>query len=84
MRAVAEAVIKLAHKEKPAPRSATKDDDLMARIRSRQSKEIVIGLAGAVGCNLKDVYAELKRNFEFSGYEVRLIKVSDEWHLLNR
>ncbi|WP_208537679.1 hypothetical protein, partial [Pseudomonas aeruginosa] len=34
--------------------AADKRGDLMQRIRSRQSKELVIGLAGAVGCNLKD------------------------------
>jgi len=49
----------------------------MQRIRSRQSKELVIGLAGAVGCNLADVYSQLKRQFENFSYDVRLIKVSE-------
>ncbi|WP_223696337.1 hypothetical protein [Pseudomonas aeruginosa] len=57
--------------------AADKRGDLMQRIRSRQSKELVIGLAGAVGCNLKDVYSQLRRQFENFGYDVRLVKISD-------
>ncbi|MBG6669009.1 deoxycytidylate deaminase [Pseudomonas aeruginosa] len=57
--------------------AADKRGDLMQRIRSRQSKELVIGLAGAVGCNLKDVYSQLRRQFENFAYDVRLVKISD-------
>ncbi|HCF4373736.1 anti-phage dCTP deaminase [Pseudomonas aeruginosa] len=51
--------------------------NLFARIRSRRSKEIVIGLAGAVGCNLADVVQELKRQFLNYNYEVKHLKISD-------
>lgn len=75
-----EAVVKLSSRGGQSPSvdaSADSRGDLMQRIRSRQSKELVIGLAGAVGCNLADVYSQLKRQFENFGYDVRLIKVSE-------
>jgi len=75
---MADAVRQFPTSDKPVERPASSENtDLMARIRSRQTKELVIGLAGAVGCNLRDVYTQLKRQFEQFGYEVRLIKVSD-------
>lgn len=50
--------------------------DILARIKSRRSKEIIIGLAGAVGCNLGEVLDEIKNQFTIFGYEVRTVKVS--------
>lgn len=60
-----------------ASNEASDKDDLIARIRSRRSKEIVIGLAGAVGCNLADVIQELNRQFSIYNYRIQTVKVSE-------
>jgi deoxycytidylate deaminase len=52
------------------------NEDLRAKIKSRRTREIVIGVCGAVGCNLHDVVNELKDQFGSFSYEVELIKVS--------
>lgn len=51
--------------------------DITKRIQSRQTKEIIVGVCGAVGCNLSDVIREVSSQFENFGYAVRYIKISD-------
>ncbi|MCF5747451.1 anti-phage dCTP deaminase [Pseudomonas tremae] len=53
------------------------DEDLKAKIKSRRSNEIIIGVCGAVGCNLQDVVSELNDQFGAFAYEVTVIKISD-------
>ncbi|MBK5398182.1 deoxycytidylate deaminase [Pseudomonas sp. TH39(2020)] len=52
------------------------DEDLRAKIKSRKTNEIIIGVCGAVGCNLQDVVSELKNQFGTFSYEVHVVKVS--------
>ncbi|MEG8236297.1 anti-phage dCTP deaminase [Pseudomonas orientalis] len=54
------------------------DQDLKAKIKSRRTNEIVIGMCGAVGCNLQDVVSELKDQFGAFSYEIEVIKISDK------
>lgn len=42
-----------------------KEKNIQARIKSRLTKEIVIGVCGAVGCNLADVVEELKNHLAY-------------------
>lgn len=53
-----------------------KDQNLKEKIKSRRTNEIVIGVCGAVGCNLQDVVSELKDQFGAFSYEVTIVKVS--------
>jgi deoxycytidylate deaminase len=53
------------------------EKNIQARIKSRLTKEIVIGVCGAVGCNLADVVDELKNQFGLCNYEVIHIKLSN-------
>lgn len=55
---------------------ADKEASIQERIKSRVTKEIVIGVCGAIGCNLADVIHELTNQFGIFGYEVRHVKVS--------
>lgn len=50
--------------------------DIKEKIKSRRTNEIIIGVCGAVGCNLHDVVSELKDQFEAFSYEVNIVKVS--------
>ena len=50
--------------------------DLQEKIKSRRTNELVIGVCGAVGCNLQDVVSELKDQFGAFSYEVNIVKVS--------
>lgn len=50
--------------------------DIQERIKSRRTNELVIGVCGAVGCNLQDVVSELKDQFGAFSYEVTVVKVS--------
>lgn len=52
------------------------DQDLKEKIKSRRTNEIVIGVCGAVGCNLQDVVSELKDQFGAFSYEISIVKVS--------
>ncbi|SEQ69934.1 anti-phage dCTP deaminase [Pseudomonas soli] len=52
------------------------DKDLKEKIKSRRTNELVIGVCGAVGCNLQDVVSELKDQFGAFSYEVTIVKVS--------
>ena len=52
------------------------DKDLKEKIKSRRTNELVIGVCGAVGCNLQDVVSELKDQFGAFSYEVTVVKVS--------
>lgn len=56
---------------------ADTEEDLKAKIKSRRTNEIVIGVCGAVGCNLQDVVSELNDQFGAFAYEVTIIKISD-------
>jgi len=56
--------------------SADGDQDLKEKIKSRRTNELVIGVCGAVGCNLQDVVSELKDQFGAFSYEVTIVKVS--------
>ncbi|MGJ3441975.1 anti-phage dCTP deaminase [Pseudomonas sp. Je.1.5.c] len=51
-------------------------ENLREKIKSRRTKEIVIGVCGAVGCNLQDVVTELKEQFSTFSYEIEYIKIS--------
>jgi deoxycytidylate deaminase len=53
------------------------DEDLKAKIKSRRTNEVIIGVCGAVGCNLQDVVSELNDQFGAFAYEVTIIKISD-------
>lgn len=66
--------LSLAGEAKPAIEVST---DIQTRIKSRQTKEIIIGFSGAVGCNLADVIHELSSQFRVFGYEVITVKISD-------
>ncbi|WP_339498190.1 hypothetical protein [Pseudomonas silesiensis] len=55
---------------------ADRDKDLKEKIKSRRTNELVIGVCGAVGCNLQDVVSELKDQFGAFSYEVTIVKVS--------
>ncbi|VUD41016.1 tRNA-specific adenosine deaminase [Thalassocella blandensis] len=48
-----------------------------SQFRDRQSKELVIGLSGPIGCGLNSVRDQLKTDLETAGYEVQIIKLSD-------
>lgn len=52
------------------------DQNLQEKIKSRRTNELVIGVCGAVGCNLQDVVSELKDQFGAFSYEVTIVKVS--------
>lgn len=52
------------------------EQDLKHKIKSRRTNELVIGVCGAVGCNLQDVVSELKDQFGAFSYEVTIVKVS--------
>lgn len=52
------------------------EQDLKEKIKSRRTNELVIGVCGAVGCNLQDVVSELKDQFGAFSYEVNIVKVS--------
>lgn len=54
-----------------------KDKDLKEKIKSRRTNELVIGVCGAVGCNLQDIVSELKDQFGSFSYEVTVVKVSN-------
>ncbi|RXT60413.1 deoxycytidylate deaminase [Pseudomonas syringae] len=56
---------------------ADTEEDLKAKIKSRRTNEIIIGVCGAVGCNLQDVVSELNDQFGAFAYEVTIIKISD-------
>lgn len=51
-------------------------EDLDAKIKSRRTNELVIGVCGAVGCNLQDVVSELSDQFNTYSYDVEVVKVS--------
>lgn len=53
-----------------------REQDIQDRIKSRRTNELVIGVCGAVGCNLQDVVSELKDQFGAFSYEVTVVKVS--------
>jgi hypothetical protein len=55
---------------------AEEKENLRAKIKSRRTNEIIIGVCGAVGCNLHDVVNELKEQFGSFSYEVHLVKIS--------
>lgn len=59
--------------------TASKGDesDVVGRINSRKSEEIIIAFSGAVGCNLSDVIRAIRLQFEEYGYHTVTIKVSD-------
>lgn len=50
--------------------------NLQEKIKSRRTNELVIGVCGAVGCNLQDVVSELEDQFGAFSYEVTVVKVS--------
>lgn len=52
------------------------DQNLQEKIKSRRTNELIIGVCGAVGCNLQDVVSELKDQFGAFSYEVTIVKVS--------
>lgn len=54
-----------------------KDRDIVGRIHTRQSEEIVVAFSGAVGCNLSEVVRSVKSHFEEYGYSTKVIKISD-------
>lgn len=56
--------------------ATSEDEDLRAKIKSRKTNEIIIGVCGAVGCNLQDVVSELKGQFGAFSYETHVVKVS--------
>lgn len=53
------------------------DQGLQEKIKSRRTNELIIGVCGAVGCNLQDVVSELKDQFGAFSYEVTIVKVSN-------
>lgn len=55
---------------------STEKEDLKEKIKSRRTNELIIGVCGAVGCNLHDVVSELKDQFGAFSYEVTIVKVS--------
>lgn len=63
---------------KRAPASTGPKDhrNIVDRINSRQSEEIVVAFGGAVGCNLSEVVRSVKSHFEDYGYTTKIIKLS--------
>ncbi|MEK1942543.1 MAG: deoxycytidylate deaminase, partial [Pseudomonas sp.] len=55
-------------KRPSAPVSQGSDKDIVDRINSRQSEEIVVAFSGAVGCNLSEVVRSVNTYFEEHGY----------------
>lgn len=53
-----------------------RSQDIQERIKSRRTNELVVGVCGAVGCNLQDVVSELRDQFSAFSYEVTVVKVS--------
>lgn len=51
--------------------------NIVDRINSRQSEEIIVAFSGAVGCNLSEVVRSVKSHFEDYGYTTKVIKISD-------
>lgn len=64
-------------KRPSAPVSQGSDKDIVDRINSRQSEEIVVAFSGAVGCNLSEVVRSVNTYFEEHGYTTKIIKISD-------
>ncbi|WP_185959173.1 anti-phage dCTP deaminase [Stenotrophomonas maltophilia] len=70
-------------KNAPAASNAL-SKDASDEIRSRHSKELIIGLSGPVGCGLEHVKRVLRQQLELHGYEVVDIKVSAQFAELAR
>ncbi|MGR1219621.1 anti-phage dCTP deaminase [Metapseudomonas otitidis] len=64
-------------KQAPAAVGPKDGRNIVDRINSRQSEEIVVAFSGAVGCNLSEVVRSVKSHFEDYGYETKVIKISD-------
>lgn len=61
----------------PAPSQAnTSGTDVIKLLKSRASKEFVIGVMGAVGCGLPRIVTEIEVQLQKLGYKVVRIKVS--------
>lgn len=56
---------------------AKDNQNIVGRINSRQSEEIVVAFSGAVGSNLSEVVRSVKSHFEDYGYTANVIKISD-------
>lgn len=63
-------------KRAPAPAGPKDSRNIVDRINSRQSEEIVVAFSGAVGCNLSEVVRSVKSHFEDYGYTTKVIKIS--------
>lgn len=64
--------------KKPTVIAGNRDSrDIVERIQSRKSEELVVAFAGAVGCNLSEVIRSVKTHFEEYGYLAKVVKVSD-------
>ncbi|MFI7866615.1 MULTISPECIES: anti-phage dCTP deaminase [Ectopseudomonas] len=64
-------------KKTSAPAGAKDNQNIVSRISSRQSEEIVVAFSGAVGSNLSEVVRSVKSHFEDYGYTTNVIKISD-------
>jgi deoxycytidylate deaminase len=63
-------------KRAPASTGPKDSRNIVDRINSRQSEEIVVAFGGAVGCNLSEVVRSVKAHFEDYGYTTKIIKIS--------
>lgn len=59
------------------PQIGKKSKSTLDTIRARHSKELVIGLCGAVGAGVKRLHQQLTEELELSGYQVVHIRLSE-------
>jgi deoxycytidylate deaminase len=52
-------------------------DDSMKQFRTRESKELIVGFIGPIGCGIAKIVNETEILLVRAGYEVRRIKISD-------
>jgi len=53
------------------------DDNSMAQFRTRESKELIVGFIGPIGCGIAKIVSETENLLVDAGYVVRRIKISD-------
>jgi len=53
------------------------DDNSMQQFRTRESKELIIGFIGPIGCGIAKIVSEAENLLVQAGYVVRRIKISD-------
>lgn len=65
------------HKTSDSSKDSSSNDDIQKKIQERRSRELVIGLCGAIGSGVKALKETLIHSLESSGYEVEHIRISD-------